>query len=156
MVLCHSVKTACLGKIWFSRYRHLTSRPIRKLDSSNCYIFWTVWPFFIIFCIKIEKYDTFKMVQWLFWKKSYFGPKWAQNLLANEIAGIFDHLYHLKYLMSHFDFLHADRHPWKEEVECVTLGWSCPDMPDFARFCPRWFWPLGAVQWAWKWLKMKD
>ena len=71
MVLYHSAKTACLGKIWFSRYRHFGSRPIRELDSSNCYIFWTVWPFFIIFCIQIEKYDTFKMVQWLFWKKSY-------------------------------------------------------------------------------------
>ena len=35
----------------------------------------------------------------------------AQNLLANENAGIFDHLYLLKDLMTHFDILHADRHP---------------------------------------------
>ena len=38
--------------------------------------------------------------------------------------------------MSCFHFLHTDRHPWKEEVECVTLGWSCPGLPRHARLCP--------------------
>ena len=57
---------------------------------------------------------------------------WPKMLSANQIAGIFDHLYILKGLIPHFDFLHADRHPWKEEAECNTLGWACPGMPDFA------------------------
>ena len=31
-----------------------SSRPIRSLDSSNRYIFWTVWPFVIIFCMMVQ------------------------------------------------------------------------------------------------------
>ena len=61
---------------------------------------------------------------------------WPKMLSANQIAGIFDHLYLLKGLIPHFDFLHAGRHPRKEEAECNTSGWSCPDLPRHTQLCP--------------------
>ena len=66
------------------------------------------------------------------WFSSY-GPK---ILSTNQIAGIFDHLYLLKGLIPHFDFLHAGRHPWTEEAESNALGWSCPDLSRHAQLCP--------------------
>ena len=53
------------------------NRAIWLVERLNAYIFWTVWPFFIIFCIKIENHNTFKMMQWVFWKKIIFGLNWA-------------------------------------------------------------------------------
>ena len=60
---------------------------------------------------------------------------WPKMLSANQIAGIFDHLYLLKGLIPYFDFLHTGRHPWKEEAECtlrVGHAQTCQGMPDFA------------------------
>ena len=57
------------------------SGPIRLLDSCNCYIFWTVWPFFVIFCIKIEYHNTFRMMQSFFSKNSclaQIGQNWPK------------------------------------------------------------------------------
>ena len=41
-------------------------------------IFWTIQPFFIFFCIKIEYHKVFKMMLSLFWKNARF-PKKGQN-----------------------------------------------------------------------------
>ena len=52
-----------------------SSPPIRSLDFSNYYIIWTVRPFFIFFCMKIEYLKTLKMMLSLFWKKCSFPQK---------------------------------------------------------------------------------
>ena len=41
----------------------------------------------------------------------------GKNLVLELWPKIFDKLYLLKGLMPRFDFLHAGRHPWKEEAE---------------------------------------
>ena len=55
-------QTPYLRKFSFLRFRPKSSRPIRSLYFLNCYIFWTVQSFFIIFCIKMEYHKTFKMM----------------------------------------------------------------------------------------------
>ena len=56
-----------------------SSRPIRPLNFSNYSNFWTIQPFFIIFCMNIEYHKTFKMMLSLFWKNAYF-PQKGQNV----------------------------------------------------------------------------
>ena len=60
---------------------------------------------------------------------------WPKMLSANQIAGIFDHLYLLKGLIPHFDCLHGCRHPWKEEAECNICGWPWLDLHRHAQIC---------------------
>ena len=78
-----------------------------------------------------------------FWENRMSGKNlvlelWPKMLSANQIAGIFDHLYLLKGLIPHIDFLHANRHPWKEEAEwhfgvvMPRLAQACPTLPNFA------------------------
>ena len=42
-----------------SKYQAIATHksPIRLLDFSNWYIFWTVWPFFLIFCMNVENHE---------------------------------------------------------------------------------------------------
>ena len=47
---------------------------ISKILDFEITIFWTIQPFFIIFCIKIEYHKMFKMLLSLFWKNA-FSPK---------------------------------------------------------------------------------
>ena len=54
---------------------------------SISYIFWTVQPFFIFFCIKIEYHKTFKMMMSLFWKNAYLPPKRAK-IGKNRVFGL--------------------------------------------------------------------
>ena len=68
-----------LRKFSFSRFRPKSSRPIRSLDFSNCYIFWTIQSFFINFCMKIEHHKSFKMMLSLFWKNAFLPPKRAKR-----------------------------------------------------------------------------
>ena len=42
-------------------------------------IFWTIQPFFIIFCIKIEYHKTFKMMMSFFWKNACLPQKRAKR-----------------------------------------------------------------------------
>ena len=42
-------------------------------------IFWTILPFFIIFYIKIEYHETFKMMMSLFWKNTCLPQKGAKR-----------------------------------------------------------------------------
>ena len=48
------------------------------------YIFWTVQPFFIFFCIKIEYDKTFKMMLSLLWKNAYLPPKRAKRRKSGQ------------------------------------------------------------------------
>ena len=71
-------QTPYLRKFLFSRFRPKSSWPIRSLDFSNCYIFWTVQSFFIIFCVKIDYYKTFEMMS-LSWKNTCLPQKTAKS-----------------------------------------------------------------------------
>ena len=70
-----SAQIPYLGKLLFLRFMCKISRPIRYLDFSNYYIFWTVSLYFIFFCIKVEYHKTFKMLLSLFWKNAFIPPK---------------------------------------------------------------------------------
>ena len=105
-------QTPYLRKFSFPRFRPKSSRPIRSLDFSNCYIFWTVQSFFIFVCIKIEYHETFKMMMSLFWKNACLPPKkgkmeqkWAEQLDNINFFVYCSKLTHLIF----FDILHNVR-----------------------------------------------
>ena len=81
------MKSLMVGKshIWENSYsRDLCAK---ALDQSDCWIFqitifWTVQPFLIFFCIKIEYHKTFKMMLLLFRKNAHFPKnraKWSKS-----------------------------------------------------------------------------
>ena len=57
MVLYHSEKTTCLGKIWFSSYGPKRSWPIRLHESLITYISWRGWSLTLIFCMLVDIHE---------------------------------------------------------------------------------------------------
>ena len=79
------IKHYIVSGIWVNRLE--SSRPIRSLNFSNYYIFWTVQPFFIIFCIKIEYHKMLKMLLSLFWKNTHLPKKGQKGPKVGRAVG---------------------------------------------------------------------
>ena len=94
------------------------SRPIRSLDFSNSNNSWTVWPFWLIFCIKLGV-DKRRKPKKIFFGKitdlrqiSIFGPKWpkmAENGSKKAqtifLLNFYQIMYFYEFLVIFSDFL---------------------------------------------------
>lgn len=55
-----------------------------------------------------------------------------EMLLANQICVFFNHQYLLNGLKHDFDFMHVDKHEWKEQKEPINFGKTCFAMAENA------------------------
>ena len=67
-----------LRKIWFSSFWARSFQPIRLQHSSNGHYWWTIWYFFVKFCVNVEVHKGEKESDPDFWGKFPCCPNWAE------------------------------------------------------------------------------
>ena len=113
-----------------------SSRPIRSLDFSNYYIFWTVQPFLIFFRMKLEYHKTFKTML-SFSGKMPFNLKNGKSGRSSLTKSTFLYIAQ-NWLICFFDILHKVRdHQGYKLIPTHFLG-------KFS-FCQ--FWPFFGPVW---------
>ena len=121
------VKTACLGKIWFSSYRPKCSRPIRLQDFLSFNILQTVWSLKFIFCMSLDIHGSFSKIMYYL-----LGLGLVRYARA---CPTFSKMTKRQYIwegLGYFSYLvYVVTHPWKLQCYSVVLVGYGPACPKF-------------------------